>query len=441
MKGQASRGRDGGAAADTAGAGIGKDPESKRRQAEVEALLEAGRAVLKYRDFEDAARIIFDRCKALIGAAAGYIALLSPEGDENEVLFLDAGGIPCTVDPTLPMPIRGLRADVYRTGQAAYENDFAGSQWAELMPEGHATLDNVLFAPLAVEGAVLGLLGIANKAGGFSEDDARLATAFGELAAVALNNSRTLEALQNSEHRFHSLVETASDAIICANHGGEIVLWNHGAEAMFGYSAAEVIGQPATLIMPERFHEAHRRGLERFLETGMPRIIGHTIEMSGRRRDGAEFPVELSLTTWESKEEAFYAGIIRDVSGRKQAEEALQASEQRYRLLAENATDGIYYFRLDPPAYRYVSPAMTTIFGYERDEWLSDPDLDHKIVHPDDQPLIDKMRATPSMFTGPVILRCQRKDGSPIWIEHHQTAIANDDGKIVAIQAIARDVS
>jgi len=418
-----------------------RDPAARRRQQEVEALLESARAVLKHREFADAARVIFDRCKGLIGAAAGYIALLSTEGTENEVLFLDSGGLPCSVDPTLPMPIRGLRAQVYQTGQAAYENDFASSRWVQFMPEGHATLDNVLFAPLTIEGAVVGLLGIANKPGGFTQNDARLSTAFGELAAVALSNSRTLEALQNSEHRFHSLVETASDAIVCANSSGEIVLWNRGAEAMFGYPAAEAIEQPVTLIMPERFHERHRQGMKRFLETGKPRIMGRTIDMSGLRSDGSEFPVELSVTSWKAKQETFFAGVIRDVGERRRAEEALRKSEENFRLLTENATDGIYRFRLDPPGYEYVSPAMTTLFGYEREEWLSDPDLDHKIVHPDDQPLIDKMRTPSAMLTGPVILRCHHKDGTPIWIEHHNAPIQDEDGKLVAIQGIVRDVT
>ena len=396
---------------------------------------------MKHREFADAARVIFDRCKALIGATAGYVALLSLEGTENEVLFLDSGSLPCSVDPTLPMPIRGLRAQVYQTGQAAYENDFAGSSWAQFMPEGHATLDNVLFAPLTIDGAVVGLLGIANKLGGFTKDDARLATAFGELAAVAFSNSRTLEALQSSEHRFHSLVETASDAIICANSSGKIVLWNGGAEAIFGYPAADAIGQPLTLVMPELFHERHRQGMKRFLATGKPRIMGRTIEMFGRRSDGSEFPVELSLTSWKAKQETLFAGIIRDVSERKRAEEALRESEERFRLLTENATDGIYRFRLDPPGYEYVSPAMTTLFGYERDEWLSDPDLDHKIVHPDDQALIDKMRTPSGMLTGPVILRCHHRNGAPMWIEHHNAPIQDESGKVVAIQGIVRDVT
>ena len=80
--------------------------ESHQRQTEISALLEGSRAVLEYQEFKDTARSIFDSCKNLIGATAGYTALLSIDGTENEVLFLDSGGLPCTVAPNLPMPIR-----------------------------------------------------------------------------------------------------------------------------------------------------------------------------------------------------------------------------------------------------------------------------------------------------------------------------------------------
>ena len=99
--------------------------KSQQSGSEVFALLKASRAVLKNREFQDSARAIFDACKELIGASAGYVALLSDNGNENEVLFLDSGGLPCTVDPSLPMPIRGLRAEVYNSGQVVFENDFS----------------------------------------------------------------------------------------------------------------------------------------------------------------------------------------------------------------------------------------------------------------------------------------------------------------------------
>ncbi len=163
-----------------------------------EALLRASRAVLENREFIPAARSIFDICRDLTGATAGYVALLTGDGYENEVLFLDAGGRPCSVDPELPMPIRGLRGEAYRDLTAVYDNDFHNSRWMEFMPEGHVRLDNVLFAPLVIGGKAVGLIGLANKEGGFNEDDKKIAAAFGDIAAIALMNSRNLESLEES---------------------------------------------------------------------------------------------------------------------------------------------------------------------------------------------------------------------------------------------------
>ena len=173
--------------------------ESYLRGSEISALLTASRAVLQNKDFQDSARAIFDSAKELIGATAGYVALLSKDGKENEVLFLDSGRRPCTVDSSLPMPIRGLRAKVYDSGKAAVENDFNQSEWKKFMPEGHVQLDNVLFAPLTIEKKVVGVIGLANKTCGFSKRDAEMATAFGEIASVALANSRMLETLEENE--------------------------------------------------------------------------------------------------------------------------------------------------------------------------------------------------------------------------------------------------
>ncbi len=173
--------------------------ESYRRSSEISALLSASRAVLQNREFQDSARILFDGAKELIGATAGYVALLSKDGKQNDVLFLDSGGRPCTVDPSLPMPIRGLRAEAYKSGEAAVENDFTQSEYCKFMPQGHVQLDNVLFAPLTIEKKVVGVIGLANKKGGFTERDREMAMAFGEIASVALANSRMLEMLEENE--------------------------------------------------------------------------------------------------------------------------------------------------------------------------------------------------------------------------------------------------
>ncbi len=171
---------------------------SQQREAEIAALLSAARAVLENRLFDDTAQSIFQACKEAIGATAGYVALLNESGEENEVLFLDSGGLPCSVDPELPMPIRGLRAEAYRSGQPVYDNQFARSAWTQYLPDGHVEMQNVLFAPLMIEGKAAGLLGLANKPHGFGARDAQIAAAFSEIASVALQNSLNLQALEES---------------------------------------------------------------------------------------------------------------------------------------------------------------------------------------------------------------------------------------------------
>jgi len=360
--------------------------ESRQRTAEMSALLEGSRAVLAHREFVDAARSIFDTCKNLIGAAAGYVALLTEDGMENDLVFLDSGGRTCTVDQSLPMPIRGLRGEAYRTGRAVYHNDFADSEWAKLMPEGHATLDNVLFAPLVIEQKVVGLLGLANKQGGFTENDARMATAFGELAAVALRNSRALESLERSEQRFRSVAETASDGIISIDGHGKVVLWNRGAESTFGYSAAEMLGKSVRIIMPERFRKAHQEAVERILSTGESKIIGGTVELAGLRKDGREFPLELSVATWKAGEEAFFTAIVRDITERKRAEEAMQESQEKFRNLAEQSPNMIFINKGGRIAY--ANTRCEEVMGYTREEFYSS-DFDFvTIIAPESRDLI-----------------------------------------------------
>jgi len=179
---------------------IKKSEESlKKKTIELNALLDATKNVMKYRNFEKASRAIFDSCKELIGAKSGYVALLSPDGAENELVFLESGGLPCTVSPELPMPIRGLRAESYKSRKAVYDNNFMKSEWVQFMPKGHVALKNVMFAPLNLEGKTVGIMGMANKEGDFTENDAQLASAFSELAAIALYNSKLIESLNNSQ--------------------------------------------------------------------------------------------------------------------------------------------------------------------------------------------------------------------------------------------------
>ena len=135
------------------------------------------------------------------------------------------------------------------------------------------------------------------------------------------------DALRSREERFRTLTETANDAIITADDRGDIVSWNNAATTIFGYESDEVLGKPLTLLMPARFQEPHRQGLERLRSTGQSRLLGKSVELQGRRKDGTEFPLELSLAGWSTEQGRFFTGIIRNIAERKQQEQAQRRAE------------------------------------------------------------------------------------------------------------------
>ena len=143
-------------------------------------------------------------------------------------------------------------------------------------------------------------------------------------------------ALHQLEMKYRAVTESASDAIVSADARGLIVSWNRGGEAMFGYTPDDVLGKPLTMLMPERYRDAHERGMGRFLLTGEPRVIGSgAVEVHALRADGTEFPVELSLSHWAEGEGRFFTGILRDITERKRAEAALARETGFIRLLQQ----------------------------------------------------------------------------------------------------------
>ncbi len=140
----------------------------------------------------------------------------------------------------------------------------------------------------------------------------------------SLKHARSLEEIQNSEAKFRSVIQSASDAILLVNEDGRITLWNKGAEAIFGYRESEVIGLPITSIMGAKYaQKALAVGVRFTLETVLTPFDGKIIETAGRRKDGSEFPLELSGSVWKSSEGIYYTAILRDITERRRAEARL----------------------------------------------------------------------------------------------------------------------
>jgi PAS domain S-box-containing protein len=149
---------------------------------------------------------------------------------------------------------------------------------------------------------------------------------FGGIVRDITERVRLTRELAESEARVSAILGSANDAIVGADQFGIITLWNDAAERMLGHSADDAVGQPLTIIIPERFHDAHNAGILRMTRGEEPRIIGQTVEVFAVHKDGDEIPVELSLATWTDGDQRFYSGIVRDVSTRKMAEQQIESA-------------------------------------------------------------------------------------------------------------------
>src|SRR2546422_1830450 len=181
-------------------------------------------------------------------------------------------------------------------------------------------------------------------------------------SAVGRRFSAQTFKLREQERRVLAITQTAPDAIVSADSNGCITYFTPAAERIFGYSSAEASGQPLTLLMPERFHSAHGAGLKRFLATREARVIGKGIEMAGRRKNGNEFPLSLSLSAWETDGEISFTGILRDITEHKQA-------EKKFRALLEAAPDAMVVVNQEGKI-ALVNAQVEKLFGYRRGELL-----------------------------------------------------------------------
>jgi len=167
--------------------------------------------------------------------------------------------------------------------------------------------------------------------------------------------------------RLDAILNTTADGIIVIDARGRIEAFNRGAERLFGYPEAEVVGRNVSVLMPSPHHEEHDAYLTRYLTTGEAKIIGLGREVTGRRRDGTLFPVHLSVGEMSIGGERKFTGMLRDLTRRISLEGQLGASEARWQAVIESAVDGIVVIDSHGRIETF-NPAAEEMFGYKADE-------------------------------------------------------------------------
>lgn len=249
------------------------------------------------------------------------------------------------------------------------------------------------------------------------------------------------------EDMLRAVLESVPDAVIAADSKGAIVLVNRQTENLFGYERNELFGRPVEILMPERFRNGHVGQRESFFADPKIRPMGANLDLWGRRRDGREFPVEISLSPLPTPAGLLVTTTVRDMSRRRQAETRLRHAEARYRTLVEEIPAVTFMAALDESAAQiselYVSPQIETLLGFTQREWLEDPVLWYKQLHPDDRERWHMEFARTCSLGAPFdsVYRFVARDGRVVWVHGHAKVVRDRDGNPVFLQGVAFDIT
>ena len=183
------------------------------------------------------------------------------------------------------------------------------------------------------------------------------------------DRKKAQEALRRSEQQFRALFEFSPDAIIASDREGRITEVNPRVESTFGYDRGELLGQSIDILVPERFRRTHPARREEYGSTARVRPMGAGLELYGTRKDGSEFPVDIMLSPMETVDGRVVISVIRDISDRKKAQEAIRRSEAQFRALFEFSPDAIIASDREGRITE-VNARVESMFGYQRGELL-----------------------------------------------------------------------
>jgi two-component system sensor kinase FixL len=251
-------------------------------------------------------------------------------------------------------------------------------------------------------------------------------------------------ARSRTELEFRAVLDAAVDAIIVIDHEGRIEEFSQAAERVFGYPAAEVVGQNVNVLMPAPYRDEHDGYMRRYMETGQPRIIGIGREVQARRRDGSTFPCDLAVGQVRGIEPPRFIGFIRDITARKEADERLRRSETELQLAQELANLGNYVMHPDGRTADYFSPQLYRILAvaaedpsFGREEFLG------RWVHPGDRQRVLDAFAQMDAGQAPLDIEYQvvLPDGSVKHLHHIAQALLGPDGRIAKHVGTIHDVT
>jgi len=236
-----------------------------------------------------------------------------------------------------------LFGKVLSTGKHMIANEPATHPDRGGLPKGHPPLNSFIGVPLYVGERFTGMAGLANRPNGYDDaliDEIRPLLEAGAYMIEASRERRQRQNIQidyeTSRNLRDATIETALDCVIAIDHESKILEFNPAAEATFGWSRSEVLGgKLSEIIIPEELREAHDKGMERYLATGVGPVLGHRIEIEGIRANGERFPIELAITVTNPHSNPVFTAYLRDITERKEVEATISAAREAAEVASQ----------------------------------------------------------------------------------------------------------
>jgi PAS domain S-box-containing protein len=265
----------------------------------------------------------------------------------------------------------------------------------------------------------------------------------GERSATPVVGGTVEPAVLESE-AFRTVLGAIPDGVIIVNRAGQILGVNQHAQRLFGYEPNELLGQPIELLVPERFRERHIHRREYYFTDPQVRPMGIHLELFGRRKDGRDVAVEISLSPLRSGQDVVVVSTIRDMSERRRADARLRRLEARYRTRVEGIPAVTFMAALDEDIHElYVSPQIESLLGFSQKEWLEDPVLWYSRLHPGDRDRwhAEFARTVTTAVPFRSVYRFIARDGRVVWVHGEAKVVRDEDGQPLFLQGMAFDIT
>ncbi|MDQ4064188.1 MAG: PAS domain S-box protein, partial [Actinomycetota bacterium] len=341
-------------------------------------------------------------------------------------------------------PGQGLVGRVWESGNPIWQPDYLKD--AKLPRHKSASKEGLHGAcafPIQNDGRILGVVDF------FSydilppdRDMLQTVAILGSQIGQFIERRRGEKALRDSEERYRVVAQTASDAIFMIDEDSRILFVNDAAEKIFGYASEEMLGERLTMLMPEHLRHTHQDALKRYVDTGRRRVPWQALHLPGLHKSGKEIPLEISFGEFVKEGRRFFTGFIRDITERKEAEEALRETEEKYRGIFENAVDGIFQTSPDGRLLT-ANPALARMFGYGSPEEMAaevtdvgrqlyaDPGDRERLMH------LIREHGSVSAFES----RALRRDGEEIWIAVNAYLGSDASRELVCLEGTVEDIT